>query len=167
VTDAGGSANDERSARVSVLVTSVGIAVVLIAVGVWLAVREVTGKQHASSSSSQGGPAAALVARSWTLTTYSGTDSLAHGAGAGARLQFLSSTQMLATDSCKSLASAVYISSSDIAFVGAPATSAGCSNASEVGVIDAVLSGDVRWTVSGSTLTLAKSGTGKLVYSGG
>jgi heat shock protein HslJ len=167
VTDAGGSAHDEPSASVLVLVTSVGLAVVLIAVGVWLAVREVTGTQHASSSPSQGGPAAALVARSWTLTTYSGTDSIAHGAGAGARLQFLSSTQMLATDGCKSLASAVYISRSDLAFGGAPATSGGCSNANEVSVIDAVLSGDVHWTVSGSTLTLVKSGAGKLVYSGG
>jgi hypothetical protein len=155
---------EQRSTSLSLLIGAVALAVVLIGVGIWLAVRAVYSGGDHSGGSSFTGPAAQLGGHTWTLTSYAGTDGVTRSAGIGAKLQLVSNTQILATDSCKSLGAPVLVTAADIEIVGTPAQATGCANAQEAGVVDAVLTGNVSWKVSGLSLTLTKVGSGTLVY---
>ena len=158
--------DDERSTSLALMVGAIEFAVVLIGVGSWLAIREVYSSDH-HSTSSLSGPSAQLGAHTWTLTSYAGPNGIVHSAAATAKFQLVSSTQLLATDSCKSLGAPVQVTSTDLEIIGVGAQATGCTNADEASVVDAVLTGNVSWRIAGSTLTLTKTGSGTLVYSAG
>jgi heat shock protein HslJ len=123
-----------------------------------------------SGTPDRGRPAAggggAIVGIDWTLRSLRHADGTPVSPAVEAALRF-DGTTVQGSDGCNQLGGPARISPSQITFGPLSSTAIGCLDPNftgAIGLIDAVLGGTVRWSVTGDELTLTREGVGTLVY---
>jgi heat shock protein HslJ len=121
-----------------------------------------------SKSKTPSGSASALLGVDWRLVQV--VDQAGHATQAGpAQLTVSADGRLSGTDGCNHIGATVQVSATELDVRGLLTTDMGCLNPNPaIGIaeraIHAMLSGTVRWSVSGDELTLTKDGAGSLIY---
>ena len=121
-----------------------------------------------SSGKAPSGGAPALTGVDWTLVRV--VDQAGHATQAGdAQLTVSADGRLSGTDGCNHIGATVRVSAAELDVPALATTAMACLNPSPAAaiaerLIHAVLSGTVRWSVTGDALTLTKAGEGSLVY---
>jgi heat shock protein HslJ len=129
----------------------------------------VGGIVFANNRGSVGGHAASpasrtpLVGTRWQLIAFAGRDGASHAADPRAFLEISSGDRFSGSDGCNGLSGRLTVGSASIDFRQAATTLVRCKGAT-ASHVTAVLSGAVRYEISGARLTLTKPGVGGLTY---
>lgn len=117
------------------------------------------------------GAGSTLIGTDWTLVQVTPAGKPAQRAVIGAPFRIDSAGQMVANDECNTISGPVTVTSSVLRFGDLASTAMGCLDpgfspprAEQTRVINAVLSAQASWSITGERLTITKAGAGTLTY---
>lgn len=153
-----------RVRRVGLLASAAIVAAALVAGGGFLVAN--LGSDNGRPTSTEAGPQS-LAGTNWALATI--TDADGHDVPVAGKpvLGIDDSTHVGGTDGCNKFGGDISIDSAVIRFGALELSETACSDDRVTATaehVDAVLSGDVAWSIDDGMLTLSKAGAGTLAY---